>query len=87
MDVGIFEGRNRFSELIDAAQKGETITVMKHGKPVARIVPVESADAEKIHQRRAALEAVFRGAELIAKRNGRIFTHQEIISARDEGRR
>ena len=44
MEVGVFEARNRFSELIDAAEKGEEIVVLRRGKPVVRMVPV--ADRE-----------------------------------------
>jgi prevent-host-death family protein len=40
MDVGIRELRDSLSRYLAEVAKGETITVTDHGKPVARIVPV-----------------------------------------------
>ena len=40
--VGIFEGKARFSALIDAAKNGETIIVTKNGEAVAQIGPIKS---------------------------------------------
>ena len=39
--VGAFEGKTRFSALIDEASRGETIIITKNGKPVAQLGPVE----------------------------------------------
>lgn len=86
MKLGVFEARNRFSELIEAAERGEETVVMKHGKPVARLVPIEDAPA-RVAKRRRALELARRvGAEITA-RNGRRFTHEELTEAKNEGRR
>lgn len=86
MDVGVFEGRNRFSELVEAAQRGEETIVRKRGKAVAKLVPYVDRD-ELIASRRQALEMAKRlGAEITA-RNGRRFTHEELMEARNEGRR
>lgn len=41
MEVGIFEAKTHFSDLVERAGRGEEITVTKRGKPVARIVPIE----------------------------------------------
>lgn len=37
--IGSFEAKTHLSALLDRAAKGETITITKHGKPVARLVP------------------------------------------------
>jgi len=37
--VGIKEARERLSELVRAAERGETVTITRRGKEVARIVP------------------------------------------------
>ena len=86
MDIGVFEARNRFSELIDAAEAGRETVVLKRGRPVAKIVPVAVSE-ELAQQRREMIDRARIRAEAIAKRNGRIFTHEEIIAARDEGKR
>lgn len=86
MEVGVFEARNRFSELIEAAEKGEEIVVLKRGRRVARIVP--ETDRETLAERRRRVLAEMRAHALeIAERNGRPFTHAELMAARDEGKR
>jgi prevent-host-death family protein len=45
--VGAYEAKTRFSELIARAQHGESFTVTKNGKAVARITPVMSFDRER----------------------------------------
>ena len=38
--VGVRELKDKASSIIDRVEEGETITVTKHGRPVARIVSV-----------------------------------------------
>ena len=40
--VGAFEAKTRFSELLKRVSQGEEVTITKHDKPVARLVPFES---------------------------------------------
>ena len=40
-EIGLFEAKNRLSELVERASGGEEIVVLKHGKPKARIVPID----------------------------------------------
>lgn len=85
MEIGVFEARNRFSELIEAAERGEEVVVLKRGRPVARIIP--ASDEVRVQRRR---EASNRAAELrlaVLQEAGRPFTHEELIAARDEDRR
>ena len=35
------EAKAKFSALVEAAEKGETTIVTKHGRPAAKVVPVE----------------------------------------------
>lgn len=41
--VGIYEAKTHLPRLIKEVAQGETITITKHGVPVARIVPTEKA--------------------------------------------
>jgi prevent-host-death family protein len=50
--VGAYEAKTKFSELIARAEKGETFTITKNGRAVARITPAESFDRDRA--RRAA---------------------------------
>jgi prevent-host-death family protein len=37
--IGAFEAKNRFSELLERVGRGAEITITKHDRPVARLVP------------------------------------------------
>jgi prevent-host-death family protein len=39
--VGVYEAKNHLARLLDEVEAGETITITRHGKPVARIVPAD----------------------------------------------
>ena len=83
--VGVFDGKTRFSELIDRAERGEEIVVTRHGKPVARVGPLNpSARRPEDVQARMAEWRLWREQQLAA--NGST-TVEEILAWRDEGRR
>ena len=44
--INIHEAKTHFSRLIERAENGETLIISRAGKPVARIVPLESAPAK-----------------------------------------
>lgn len=69
--IGAFEAKTHLSQLLERVSKGESLTITRHGKPVARLVPVEQANqarataaADRIRKRRAALRGA-RMAELM----------------------
>lgn len=37
------EAKARFAELLQSAERGESVTITRHGRPVARIVPIDAA--------------------------------------------
>ena len=41
LQVPAFDAKQKLSELLNRAQKGEEFTITRHGVPVARLVPVE----------------------------------------------
>ena len=43
--VGIFEAKNRFSELVERAARGEEIVITRRGEHVARLMPPRAPDA------------------------------------------
>jgi prevent-host-death family protein len=43
--VNVHEAKTHLSQLLDRAARGETITIAKAGKPVARLVPLEVVPA------------------------------------------
>jgi prevent-host-death family protein len=46
--VGAFEAKTHFAALLERVEHGETFTITRHGKPVARLVPIERRDPEQI---------------------------------------
>jgi prevent-host-death family protein len=40
--IDALEAKNRLSELLDAADNGEEFVISKHGRPVAKLSPVEA---------------------------------------------
>lgn len=41
--VGAYEAKTHLGQLLDAVARGETITITKHGVPVAMLVPPSGA--------------------------------------------
>jgi prevent-host-death family protein len=81
-EIGAFEAKTHLSELLVAVEAGEAFTITRRGKPVAELRPV----AGKVDVMAERLKAVAEIAELRKQIKG-TFTHEEILSARDEGRR
>ena len=52
--VGIFEAKNRLSELIERAGRGEEIVITRRGEQVARLMPPEVPDSHLQAQALAA---------------------------------
>jgi len=78
--VGAFEAKTHLSRLLEAVAQGETITITKRNRPVARLVPPESTDRERAA---AAVENIRR----LRKRINWQGSVKEILKLRDEGRR
>ena len=76
--VGAYEAKTHFSQLLDETVAGRTVTISRHGAPVARLVPVAptpGGDGDEIVEE-------FRKARKGIRLNG--LTLRELI---DEGRR
>ncbi|MEI6386685.1 MAG: type II toxin-antitoxin system prevent-host-death family antitoxin [Spirochaetota bacterium] len=76
MDIGTYEAKTHFAELLVEVQSGKEYTITKHGKPIARILP-----AKKVPGGRASIvSALAAYRELEAP-------FFDIRSAIEEGRR
>ena len=76
--IGAFEAKTHFSALLDRVEHGESITITKHGREVARLAPIKAHDPEK------AKRAVERLLELQKKTRPSGLSWKEM---RDEGRK
>ena len=39
--AGIFEAKQKFSQLVDAVEAGEEVRITRHGKEIVRMLPVQ----------------------------------------------
>lgn len=76
--VGSYEAKTHLPQLLKAVEGGETITITKHGVPVAVLSPADAGRAGSIREAAASLRA-FRASHRL---DG--VTIRELI---DEGRR
>lgn len=81
MEIGTFEAKNRFSELLDRVAKGEEVTITRHGKPVARLVAAQTRDVVKAA---AAAKAILKMRDSLPADTLKGITIKELI---EEGRR
>jgi prevent-host-death family protein len=53
VSIGITEAKTKFSALLNRAQRGQQILITRRGKPVARLMPIETT---RKGQRSVAME-------------------------------
>ncbi|MYD93174.1 MAG: type II toxin-antitoxin system Phd/YefM family antitoxin [Chloroflexi bacterium] len=62
--IGAYEAKTHLSSLLDRVARGESLTITRHGKPVARLVPVAGdralakQAAARIEERRRHLNRI-----------------------------
>lgn len=62
---GVAEAKNNFTHLLDRVQEGESITITRHGKPVAELRATTSTPRLTSEEKRAWY------AEFVKRRNAR----------------
>lgn len=54
MNIGVYEAKLKLSELLEKVRAGGEVVITKHGRPVARIVPIGApAAADRVRAVRA----------------------------------
>ena len=63
--IGSYQAKSHLSRLLDRVAQGESLTITKHGRPVAQLVPIDHdkearsrSAALRIQERRARLKCV-----------------------------
>jgi prevent-host-death family protein len=56
--IGAFEAKNTFSELLEQVGRGAEITITKHDRPVARLVPAAASGQKERKKAAAELRAM-----------------------------
>ena len=78
-EVRASEAKTHLPSLLDEVERGETLIVTRHGRPIARIVPERDEKREDVRRAIEEIKAARKGAGKMSV--------EEILSARDEGRR
>jgi prevent-host-death family protein len=76
--LGAFEAKTHLSKLLEEVEAGEQVLITRHGKAVARLVPVEPSADER---RRQAVE------RLRQFRHGKTLGGLTLQELRDQGRK
>ena len=63
-NVSLTEFRSHASGMLTVVENGETIVVMRHGRPIARVSPVEALGRAPASWKRPARRLTCKGAEL-----------------------
>ncbi len=79
MDVGVLEAKNRLSELIERAERGERIVITRHGQPTVEFTPVRKRLSDK--EFRILMDEVRRDREKLP-----LTTREEIVDMIRDGR-
>ncbi|EME68126.1 prevent-host-death family protein [Paramagnetospirillum caucaseum] len=78
-EVQASEAKTHLPQLLDDVERGETLIITRHGRPIARLVPERDRRQEEVDKAIAGIALRRRAAASV--------TVADILSARDEGRR
>ena len=78
-EIQASEAKVHLPQLLDDVERGETLIITRHGRPIARIMP-------EVDRRQEEIDKALAGIRELRQRTGRI-TLTELLSARDEGRK
>jgi prevent-host-death family protein len=62
--IGTFEAKTHLSALLEQVERGEEITITRHGRAVARLVPVGVVGQDRLERTVARLKGFRRGRRL-----------------------
>ena len=78
--VGSYEAKTHLPKLLDRVEKGESITITKRGKPVAKLVPIGDTG-------RGNVKSVIAAFRAYSAQQGRTLGGMTIREMIEEGRR
>ena len=77
--IGAFDAKTKLSELLERVGKGESFVITRHGRPVARLVPVGGLDQERVDRANARLREFHKAMPRVSLK--------ELLDSRHEGHR
>ncbi|HEV2363234.1 MAG TPA: type II toxin-antitoxin system prevent-host-death family antitoxin [Caulobacteraceae bacterium] len=78
------QAKTHFAQLLDRVEKGEELTITRHGRRVARLAP--AGPEHDIGAARRTFEEIFAARQRMASAGIAPFSIKEILELRDAGR-
>ena len=75
-DIQASDAKTHLPQILNVVERGETVRITRHGRPIARIVP-------EINRRQAEIDKVITNIRALHKRTGKI-TAEELVSFHHE---
>lgn len=76
-EIQASEVKARLPHYLDQVERGETLIITRHGKPIARLVPEQESKRDQI---RGALEEI-----AVIRKSASKMSTEEILAARHDG--
>ena len=76
-EIQATEAKTHLTQLLGEVERGETVVITRHGRPIARLVPEKD-------QRQLEIDRAIDGIKALRQRTGKI-TVEELLLARHEG--
>lgn len=76
-DIQASEAKTHLPQILDEVERGETVRITRHGRPIARIVP-------ETNRRQAEIDKAVANIRALRQRTGKVTT-EEILAFRHEG--
>ncbi|ERG65431.1 hypothetical protein L332_13400 [Agrococcus pavilionensis RW1] len=48
--IGVYEAKTHLPRILAEVERGATVTITRHGRPVARLVPVSNAGSQSVEE-------------------------------------
>jgi prevent-host-death family protein len=78
-EIQASDAKARLAQLLDDVERGETLIITRHGRPIARIVP-------EVNRRQEEVDRAIASIRELRKRTLKV-SIEEILSAKEEGRK
>jgi prevent-host-death family protein len=78
-EIQASEAKTHLPQILDAVERGETVVITRHGRPIARLVP----EAER---RQAEIDQAITELSALRRRVGKVAVG-DLLAARHEGHR
>ena len=78
-EIQASEAKTHLPQILDEVERGETIIITRHGRPIARLVP-------EVQRRAHEVEAAIESLRKLRQRTGKIEV-SELLAARAEGQK